>query len=83
MEMNQTDEPPVSVSHSSKSCCTISRAPLPEAQTWAGSFTVAAPPALASTTVATTQPVVRAWIREIAWDSSSPPLRSLLCTFLI
>lgn len=83
MEMNQADEPPVSVSHLTKSCCTISQAPLPEAQTWAGNFDVATPPALASTTVVTTQPVASRWVTEIAWESSPPPLRSLLCTFLI
>ena len=35
MEMEQAEKPPVSVSPASKSCCVISEAPPPEAQTWA------------------------------------------------
>lgn len=83
MNMNQADEPPVSVSHSSKNCCAISEAPLPEAQSWAGSFAVAAPPALPSRVIAAPAPFDNTRSPNISLDSSPPPLQSLLCTFLI
>jgi len=81
MGMGQAEKPPVSASHSSKSCCAISEAPQPQAQTWAGSFAVAAPPALASPVVVAPAPLESTWSPDISWDSSPP--RSLLCTFLI
>src|ERR1700745_2847913 len=83
MGMDHGEEPPVSVSNSGKTCCGVSDAPAPEAQTWAGSFAVAALAASTSSAVVTTQPVGRAWSPQIAKDSSPPPLQSLLCTFLI
>jgi len=83
MGMGQAEMPSVAVSDASKTCCAISEAPLPEAQTWTGSFAVAAPPTLAAGLVAATKPLERAWFSEIALDSSPPPLQSLLCTFLI
>ena len=83
MGMGQTEKPSVSVSHSSKSCCSISEAPQPQAQTWAGSFAVAAPPTLASHVAAAPAPLERTWPPDISWDSSPPPRQSLLCTFLI
>jgi hypothetical protein len=82
MGMDRPQEPPVGVANSSKSCCAISDAPAPEAQTWAGSFAVDALPASTSGAVVPTQPVERAWSPQIARDSSPPPLQSLLCTFL-
>ncbi len=83
MGMNQGEGPSVEVSPESKTCCAISEAPLPEAQTWTGSFAVAAAPALAASVVVATQPLESAWSADIALDSSPPPLQSLLCTFLI
>lgn len=86
MGMHQAEKASVKVSAGNKSCCVISEAPPPEAQTWAGSFAVVAPPALASSLFAAKMLVIEiesAWSPDIAWDSSPPPLRSLLCTFLI
>ncbi len=83
MGMDQAEKPPVSVSPASKSCCVISEAPLPEAQTWAGSFSVAAVPAVASSVVVAAQPVESDWSRDVEQDLSPPPSQSLLCTFLI
>lgn len=82
MGMKGTEKSTFTVSNPAKSCCAISQAPLPEAQTWAGSFAVAASPALASSVVAEA-PLESTWSPDIAWDSSPPPLQSLLCTFLI
>lgn len=82
MGMGQAEKPPVSVSHSSKSCCAISEAQ-PQAQTWAESFAVAAPPALASPVVAAPAPLESTLSIDISWDSSPPPLQLLLCTFRI
>src|SRR5437764_10046914 len=83
MGMEHAEEPSVSVSHSGRTCCANSVAPLPEAQTWAGSFAVAALAASTSSAVVATRTVERAWSPEIAQDSSPPPPQSLLCTFLI
>lgn len=83
MGMEHAKQPQVTIAKSSKSCCTISQAPLPEAQTWAGSFAVAAPLTFAPSAVAATRPAESAWFPEIARDSSPPPLQSVLCTFLI
>jgi hypothetical protein len=83
MAMEQAEKPPVSISPASKSCCVISEAPLPEAQTWAGSFSVAAPPAVASSVAVAAQPIESDWSRDVKQDLSPPPLQSLLCTFLI
>jgi len=80
--MDQAEKPPASVSNSSKTCCAISVAPLPEEQSWAGNFAVAAPPASASNTIVPKSPLENAWSPDIARDSSPPPLQLLLCTFL-
>jgi|SRR5215472_798496 len=83
MGMGQAEKPPVSVSHLSRGCCAISEAPQPQAQTWAGSFAVAAPPALTSEVVGASPPLASTWFPDISCDSSPPPRQSLLCTFLI
>ena len=83
MEMHHADEPPVSVSHSSKNCCVVSLAPSPEKQTWAGSFGIASVPAVSSGTIPATRMFQSARSLVIAEDSSPPPLQPLLCTFLI
>lgn len=83
MGMRGTEKPTFTVSNRAKSCCAISQAPLPEAQAWAGSFAVAALPALSTDVVVATQPIESACSPDIARDSSPPPLQSLLCTFLI
>lgn len=83
MAMEHGQEPPIAVSNASKSCCGILQAPLPEVQTWAGSFAVAAVPAVASRVILTTDSFQSARSHDIATDSSPPPLLSLLCTFLI
>jgi hypothetical protein len=83
MGMNEAEKPAVTVSNASKSCCVISEAPLPEAQTWAGSFSVATVPALDSSIAIAPQSVESAWFPEVKQDLSPTPLQSLLCTFLI
>ncbi len=83
MGMDEAEKPPVTVSNASKTCCAIAQAPLPEAQTWPGSFVVADSPALTSGVVDATQSRESAWSRDIARNSSPPPLQSFLCTFLI
>lgn len=83
MGMDQPEMPPVTVSNTGKACCAISEAPLPEAQTWAGSFAVAALPTLTCGVVDAVQPFESSWFSNIARDSSPPRLQSLLCTFLI
>lgn len=83
MGMKGTEKPTFSVSGPAKSCCAISQAPAPEAQTWAGSFAVAAPPAFSSGTIVTAQPLENAWSPDTRGNSSPPPLQPLFCTFLI
>jgi hypothetical protein len=83
MAMEQEQEPLITVSNRNKTCCGISQAPLPEQQTWGGSFAVAAPPAPASSVVAAATPLVSARSSDIARYTSPPPLQSLLCTYLI
>lgn len=83
MAMAQGQEPPITVSSASKTCCGFSQPPLPQAKTWAGSFAVAAVPAVESGTILTMQLFQSAWSLEIPGDSSPPRLQLLLCTFLI
>lgn len=81
--MGHTEKPPLTVSAASKTCCVVSKAPTPEAKTWAGSFAVAAAPAFTSIVVVATQSIESAWSPQIEQDSSPPALQALLCTFLI
>lgn len=83
MAMVQEKDPPITVSNANKTCCGFSKAPLPEAQAWAGSFAITAVPAVASGITLTTQLIQNALSLHIAGDPSPPPLQSLLCTFLI
>ena len=83
MGMKGTEKPTFTVSNPAKSCCAISQAPMPEEQTWAGSFAVAAPPAFASGMIVAARPLENAWSPDVAGDSSPPPLQLLFCTFLI
>lgn len=81
MGMEQTERP--SVLPASKTCCVISEAPVPEAQSNAGQLQVTAGSALDANSapvivrLESKQPV------EALQDFSSPPLQPLLCTFLI
>lgn len=81
--MEQGQQPSLTFSNASKTCCGILQAPSPKAQTWAGSFAVAAVPAVASGLIPATQLFQNERSLDAAGDSSPPPLRSLLCTFLI
>ena len=83
MAMEQAEKPTVTFSNASKSCCVISEAPLPEAQTGTGSFSAAAAPAVGLDAIIATQPAENAPYRDVKQDLSPPPLQSLLCTFLI
>ena len=83
MGMHHPAKPGVKGLAGSKECCVVSEAPAPEARTWAGSFAVAAPPALAFSLLVTAQPAESAWFPKIPTNSSPPPLQTLLCIFLI
>lgn len=83
MAMEHGQEPSIAVSNASKNCCGILQAPMPEAQTWAGSFAVATVPAVTPGEIVTTHPFQSALSLETVTDSSPPPLQSFLCTFLI
>ena len=83
MGMEQAEKPPVTVSNAGQSCCAISNAPSPVAQTWAGSFAVARTPALASNIMFATPPVASTWSPGFPQTSSPRLAQSLLCTFLI
>jgi hypothetical protein len=81
MGMKRAERP--SVSPASKTCCVISEAPLPEAQSNAGNLPATSGSALYSSPapvivrLESKQPV------EALQEFSSPPLQLLLCTFLI
>jgi hypothetical protein len=81
MGMEQAER--LSVSPGSKTCCVLSEAPLPEAQSNAGELQATAGSALDASSAplivrhGSKQPV------EALQDFSSPPLQTLLCTFLI
>jgi len=77
------EQPPVAVSNAGKTCCVVSAAPSPEAQSWGGGFAFVPPPVLASGMIAAKTFPENAWSPDIARDSSPPPLLSVLCTFLI
>jgi len=71
------------VTSRSNSCCTISQAPLPESKTEVSKTTVKLKLAVAlpsATDVVTSEGV---HVPTIPQELSPPPLRSLLCTFLI
>src|SRR5437588_776773 len=73
----------VTVSNAGNSCCAISNAPSPEAQTWAGSLSVVTGPAPVSGTIIAAQPFESKSSFDLGKDLSPPPLQALLCTFLI
>jgi hypothetical protein len=83
MGMDQAERRSVAVSAANKSCCVVSQAPLPEAQTGTGDFSVATAPAMAASIIIATQRFESAWPRDVKQDLSPPALQSLLCTFLI
>jgi hypothetical protein len=81
MGMEQAEHP--SVSPASKSCCVISEAPLPEAQSNAGELPATAGSALDSSAAPEIVRLENVRPLEALQDFSSPPLQTLLCTFLI
>lgn len=81
MGMNQAEDP--SVSPTSKTCCVISEAPLPDAQSNAGELPATAGSALDSSAAPEIVRLENARPLEALQDFSSPPLQPLLCTFLI
>lgn len=83
MGMTQAEKPPVTVSAASKTCCSLSEAPLPEVQTWSGDLSVATPPAAVSAVIAVTAAIESERTFDPLLVLSSPPLQPLLCTFLI
>jgi hypothetical protein len=83
MGMDQAELASPKVSAASKNCCIVSQAPAPDAQTWAGNFSVTAAPAIVSGVIVATQPFENERPRDVKQNSSPPTLQSLLCTFLI
>gem|GEM_PF-2021263 len=81
MGMDQAERP--SVSAASKTCCAISEAPLPEAQSNAGNLPATAGSALDSSATPEVVRLANTRLLDAHHDFSSPPLQPLLCTFLI
>jgi hypothetical protein len=81
MGMDQAEGP--SASASSKTCCVLSKAPLPDAQTRAGDLSIAKAPATVSNIILATPAGERTLSLDPRLDSSPPPRQPLLCTFLI
>lgn len=71
------------VSSRSNSCCAISQAPLPESKTEVPKTTVKLELAVALTSVTDVVNSERVRVPTVPQELSPPPLRSLLCTFLI
>lgn len=80
--MNMDESGTRLVAASDRSCCNVSKAPIPQSQYKESDFSMAAPAAALDATaeVPRSQPFLPA---QIVQDLSPPPLRSLLCTFLI
>src|SRR5713101_3502331 len=81
MGMDQAEGP--SVSPSSKTCCVLSKAPLPDAQTRTGDLSVADAPTTVSNIILATPASERTLPLDLLPDLSPPPLLPLLCTLLI
>ena len=80
--MNMDESGTRLVAASDASCCLISKAPIPQLQYKASDLSLATPVVVIDPTADAprSQPLLPA---EIVQDLSPPPLRSLLCTFLI
>jgi hypothetical protein len=81
MEMAETAVS--SVAQQDASCCTITQAPLPEAQSVASGVSLGAVTSLSLGFPGSLSPAQGAPRSEVVPDLSPPPLQSLLCTFLI
>ncbi len=81
MGMDQAEGP--SVSASSKTCCVLSKAPLPDAQSGSKGMAVAPASAAISNVFVATPAVRSTWSHDLLPSLSPPPLQPLLCTFLI
>jgi len=81
MGMDQAEGP--SVSASSKTCCALSKAPLPDAQSGSAGMALATALASASNVFVAIPVVQSTWSHDLLPDLSPPPLQPLLCTFLI
>lgn len=81
MEMDETAVS--SVAPQDASCCTITQAPLPEAQSIASGVSLGAVTSLSLGFPGSLSPAQGAPRSEVVPDLSPPPLQSLLCTFLI
>jgi hypothetical protein len=81
MEMDQSNGP--SVAASSKACCLISEAPLPEAQYSSGNLSLAATPLIEYQAIREIPRTGNTQLGLLLQDLSPPPLQSVLCTFLI
>src|SRR5215470_17405569 len=66
MAMVHAEQPPVAVSNAGKTCCVVSAAPSPEAQSWGGGFAFVPPPVLASGMIAAKTFPENAWSPDIA-----------------
>lgn len=71
------------VTSRSNSCCAVSQAPLPKPKTELSKTTVKLELAVALTPATNVVNSERVRARSVPHEASPPPLRSLLCTFLI
>lgn len=82
-KMDMGDHPTPTVTSLSNYCCAISQAPLPESKTQVSKTTVKLELVLALTSATDVEKSERVRTRNLFQELSPPPLRSLLCTFLI
>ena len=67
----------------SASCCNLSNAPVATRQQKAPGIALITPPAVILTSTQILSPNEERHLADFEYDSSPPPLQSLLCTFLI
>ena len=82
-QMGMGEHPVSTVTSRSIACCAVSQAPLPESKTEASKNTVKLESAAALTSATDAAKPEHVRIPSVPQELSPPPLRSLLCTFLI
>ena len=82
-KMDMGEHAAQSMTAGSTSCCVVSQAPLPESKTEASKTTVKLELAATLTSVTNAEIPQNVHPRSVPQKPSPPPLRSLLCTFLI
>ncbi len=82
-KMDMGEHAAQSITTRSASCCSVSQAPLPESKTEVSKTTVKLELAAALTSAINVANSENVHPRSVPQELSPPPLRSLLCTFLI